>query len=127
MDITLKCLNRVTHSSLVVAFLIVTRVSIALNRYSEARNFLGAMYRETRELTQQACVLSLDNTDQAVKEWRHELGYRSLLLLCTANAVIDFPTAEVPSWEVPELTGFELEDVKKSVFIVPELQRYAHW
>jgi hypothetical protein len=115
-----------TFVSLVVAFLLVSRVNIALGRYNEARNALGAMYKESRELIQNACVFSSHATDLAAKEWRQEVAYRCLILLRTAMAVIDYPTTEVPAWDVPELSGFELDDIKKNVFISPELRRYAH-
>lgn len=100
-----------TFISLVVAFLLVSRVTTALGRYNEARNCLSVMYKETRELIQDACVLSNTALDENAVEWRHELAYRCLILLRTAMAVIDYPTTGVPAWDIPELTGMEREDV----------------
>lgn len=38
--------------TLVVSFLLVSRVNIGLGRYNQARDCLGVMYREERELIQ---------------------------------------------------------------------------
>jgi predicted membrane chloride channel (bestrophin family) len=42
--------------TLVVAFLLVSRVNIGLSRYNEARGHLGTMYQHSRELIQNTCV-----------------------------------------------------------------------
>jgi predicted membrane chloride channel (bestrophin family) len=42
--------------TLVVSFLLVTRVNMALNRYNEARSCIGKMYSELRELSFQLCT-----------------------------------------------------------------------
>jgi predicted membrane chloride channel (bestrophin family) len=114
-----------TFITLVVAFLLVSRVTIALSRYNEARACLGTMYRETRELTQNACVFSADSTDESSREWRQELGYRCLILLRTTMAAIDYPVTKLPAWEVPELNGVEKEEVQKSTYL-KESRRWAH-
>ena len=118
--------QRHSFVTLVVSFLLVSRVNTAMSRYNVARDHLGSMYRESRELIQNVCVFSRDSTDEKAKEWRMEIAYRCLMLLRTAMAVIDYPTTGVPAWEVPELKGYELEDIKRSVFIHPELEPYAH-
>jgi predicted membrane chloride channel (bestrophin family) len=115
-----------TFMTLVVAFLLVSRVNIGLNRYNQARDCLGVMYRESRELIQSCCVFSNHTTDQVAKEWRNEVAYRTLLLLRLSMAVIDYPTTNVPAWDVSELRGAELEDIKASIFMTPEVRRWAH-
>ena len=44
-------ISNVGHSfiSLIVSFLLVSRVNTSLARYNEARTYLGQMYRETRK------------------------------------------------------------------------------
>lgn len=116
-----------TFITLVVAFLLVSRVRIGLNRYNEARACIGTMYRECRELIQNACVFSGDSTDKASQEWRHELGYRSILLLRTAMAVIDYPVTRVPAYGIEELNGDEKQKVTKSNFLPGHpAQKWAH-
>ena len=84
------------------------------------------MYRESRELVQNACVFSADSTDRKSKEWRCEFAYRSLVLLRSVMAVIDYPVTQSPAWDCPELSGFELEDVKRATYLNPETRRWAH-
>lgn len=93
--------------TLVVSFLLVSRVSIGLGRYTEARDGLGVMYREQRELIQNMVIYSDHCLDKAAKEWRQEVAYRAMILLQVVMAVIDYPTTKVPAWDIPELTGEE--------------------
>jgi predicted membrane chloride channel (bestrophin family) len=111
--------------TMVVAFLLVSRVNIGLGRFNEARSNLEILYRETRELVQNVCVLSNHDTSEQAKAWRHELSYRLLLLLRTSMAVIDYPTDFIAAWDIPELKGEELEDIK-NVLTGPCSKRWAH-
>jgi hypothetical protein len=108
--------------SLVVAFLLVSRVNIAMNRYNEARRCLEDMYQQCREIVQHACLFSSESTNEPSREWRYELGYRCLILLRTSMAVIDYQVTKLPAWEVPELDGFEKEDIQNAT----EARRWAH-
>jgi hypothetical protein len=65
------------------------------------------------ELTQTMLVFSRKqkNNNQESKEWRSELAYRSLLLLRTAVAVVEYESEQIGAWEVSELSGFELDYV----------------
>ena len=115
IDITPQAHN---FLALVVSFLLVSRVNIALNRYNVARDCLGQMCRSTRDLVQNACVLSLDgSSNQADCMWRNEIAYRTLLLLRTSMAVVGFRTTSEPAWAVPELNGEEYDDIKNSIFL----------
>ena len=53
------------------------------------------------------------------------MAYRSLLLLRTAMAVLNFSVREEVAWHLPELNGEEREIVKKSLLINPENMHYA--
>jgi len=111
--------------TVVVAFLVVSRVNIALGRFTEARNNLGIMYRETRELIQNVCVLSNHATTEEAQQWRHELAYRTLLMLRTTMVVIDYPTDFVAAWDIPELQGEERSLVKNGL-TGPLRSRWSH-
>jgi Bestrophin, RFP-TM, chloride channel len=121
--------------SLLVGFLLVNRVSNALNRYWKARDGIGIMYRECREIVQLACVitstysatssgnemegLDLDRRSQMVRrgQWfRHILAYRAIAVVQTSMAMASYPTEQVPSWDIPELNGPELYDIRQMVF-----------
>lgn len=110
--------------ALVVSFLLVSRVNIALNRYNVARDCLGSMYRESRELIQSACVLTHDKQDSSSKQWRFELAYRTLMLLRTTMAVLSYRSNKIPAWDVPELNGDEYDDIRNTILIDDD-NRYA--
>ena len=114
-----------TFVTLIVSFLLVSRVNIGLARYNASRDALGVMYRESRELIQNACVFTGHDTSTRAKEWRFELTYRACLLLRLAMAVIDYQTTFIPAWEVPELTGEERELIHKKVFLGSDMKRWG--
>mmetsp|Transcript_7191 Transcript_7191/g.10916 ORF Transcript_7191/g.10916 Transcript_7191/m.10916 type:complete len:274 (+) Transcript_7191:140-961(+) len=98
-----------TYGSVVLSFLLVSRINTALARYNESRGFIGIMYQETRELIQYAICLSkhYGNMDKEAREWRNELAYRSMILLRMAIAVVEFCSKGQPAWKCKELTGIE--------------------
>ena len=77
------------------------------------------------ELIQNTVVFCNDQTSQEAKEWRLEMAYRSLLLLRTAMAVLNFSVREEVAWQLPELNGKERRIVQRSLLINPENLRYA--
>jgi len=111
-----------TFTGLIVSFLLVNRTSSALSRYFEYRGFIGTVLKETRELVQKAIVFSRrnKNNDQAAKEWRSEIAYRCLLMTRTTVANAEFPLSQIPAYEVPELSGQELE------FCTPDREFMRH-
>lgn len=114
-----------TFISLVVAFLLVSRVNLALTRFGTARDGIGTMYREARELVQTSCVLSDTLHDEAAKQWRHEIAYRSALLLKISMAIIDYPVDKVEPWKIPELNGIEKQAIQ-SIVNNPTNRRWVH-
>lgn len=112
-----------SYAGVIVSFLVVSRINTALSRYNECRGYLGVMYRETRELLQTAFVLTRrdDNLSRADKDWRNELAYRTMIMLRACISVIEYSTYKVPAWEVPELSGFELDYCTPAT----EWRRYA--
>lgn len=112
-----------SYAGVIVSFLVVSRINTALSRYNECRGYLGVMYRECRELLQTAFILTRrdENLSRADKDWRSELAYRTMVMLRTAVSVVEFQTYKVPAWEVPELSGYELDYCTPAV----EWRRYA--
>lgn len=91
--------------TLVVAFLLVNRVSIALGRYNEARAYLAGMCGNVNELVQSLFALTAyENTDPEAKEWRFEVCHRALLLLRLSMVSIDYPNDSIPGWKIPEFS-----------------------
>ena len=91
--------------TLFVAFLIVSRVSMSLARYNEARNYLSIMYAESRELIHNAVVFTRHIQTTKAKEWRNDIAYKTCLLLRLAMAVIDYDSDHLPPWKIPELNN----------------------
>lgn len=107
--------------SLVMAFLLVSRVTTSLARYDAAREYLEVMNKSCRQLIHTVAVYSSADSSISAKEWRNEVSYRALLLLRTAQAVIDFADGGIAVSELPELTGSERLDVQK------HLPCDSHW
>ena len=110
-----------TFLSLVMAFLLVSRVTTSLARYDAARDYLENMNKACRQFVHTACVYSNTDTSDSAKEWRLEVTYRALLLLRTAMAVIDYTDSHVLVREIPELSGSERLDLQRHLPL-PE-----HW
>ena len=109
----------------VMAFLVVTRVKMSLDRYNEARSNIGILYRESREVIQNSVIFTSGQRDDNAREWRLEVAYRTLLLLRSAMAVLNFSVREVSVWNLPELNGKEKEHVLRNLLIHPENQHYG--
>lgn len=52
--------------------------------------YLQDCYRSIRELVHYACVISMTDTSEKAKLWRHEVTYSAILLLRVTMAVLDF-------------------------------------
>jgi predicted membrane chloride channel (bestrophin family) len=100
-----------TFMSLVVGFLVVSRVSMSLARYNEAREYLEMMNKSFRQLVHTACIYSNTDEGEIAKQWRHEVVYRALILLRASMAVIDHENVK----DIPELAGAELEDIQRNM------------
>lgn len=83
-----------------MGFVMVSRVRGALNRYTEARKYLGEMFTQTQELVQQACVYSLakGETSTQAKQWRNDVAYHILILLRCVQTILDYPSRREPVW-----------------------------
>lgn len=110
-----------TFVTLVVSFLLVSRVNMALTRYVATRDAIETMLREVRELVQNVCVLSStlkDGRTMVAEEWRHEMAYRALLLLRTTMVAVEYPINQTLPWTIPELNGMEANDIKNNLLSI---------
>ena len=98
--------------NMLVAFLLVTRISISVSRYNDCRAELGKMMREIRELLQYMVILTRQMHEPSDKTWRNETTYRAICLLQSSMAVLDYPSLDVPAWKIPELD--EVRSKKRS-------------
>jgi Bestrophin, RFP-TM, chloride channel len=113
--------------TLVVSFLLVSRVNTCLSRYNEARSYVGLMYQHVRELVQDSCVFSRASTDDNARQWRHDVAYQAVVLLRTAMVVIDHPGDQVWPWNIPELNGPEKEIVLNNSFLNPNNLKWSYY
>jgi hypothetical protein len=91
---------------------------MALTRYVATRDAIETMLREVREVVQNICVLSAslkDGRTMVAEEWRHEVAYRTLLLLRTTMVVVEYPIRQTLPWTIPELNGMEASDIKNNL------------
>mmetsp|Transcript_40059 Transcript_40059/g.45581 ORF Transcript_40059/g.45581 Transcript_40059/m.45581 type:complete len:375 (-) Transcript_40059:149-1273(-) len=129
--IVLNIINKITPDSiaigisetnlslltLVVAFLIVSRVKLAYARYLQAISGLMVMYREASELAQKLVVFTADHTDETASAWRNEVAYQTCILLRAAMGVIDYEEHNVNVWELKEFDDEERAEIKKYVYL----------
>jgi len=106
-DASHSCMN------MLVAFLLVSRITMSVSRYNNCRSCLGTMILEMRELLQNMTILTRKMQKPSDKEWRNETAYRALLLLRTAMSVVDYLSLNEPAWEVPQLDAEESAEVKR--------------
>jgi hypothetical protein len=94
---------------------------MALTRYVATRDAIETMLHEVRELVQNVCVLSStlkDGRTMVAEEWRHEVAYRTLLLLRTTMVAVEYPIHQTLPWTIPELNGMEANDIKNNLLSI---------
>ena len=77
-----------------MSFLVVTRAKITYDHYMANSNYLNQCYRQCRELTQQACVLTMSDQSERAKEWRQDICYAAIMLLRATVAVLKVRSAD---------------------------------
>lgn len=121
--------------ALILSFLVVTRAQITYGRFMQAREHLEGCYKACRELVQHMCVLTQEDTSEGAKVWRHNVAYRTILLLRVTMAAIEYESQQTSPWEIPELTRADQSDLQTSLFIhtkgeehtaMPSVRNLAH-
>ena len=88
--------------SILVAFLVINKLSFTLGLYYELQGYLSKMNQASVEITQLACSLTNSNQTKEGKEWRYSVALQTLILLKASISVI-FKGGEQAAWEIPEL------------------------
>lgn len=83
----------------------------------EARGYLEECYKSCRELVQTMCVLTQHDTSEGAKIWRHNVAYRTILLLRGTMAAVEYESQQTNPWEIPELTQDDQEGLEKALFL----------
>jgi hypothetical protein len=74
--------------SLLVAFLVVSRTTMALNNWWQMVVKMMLLFRTAGELVQTTVTLTQDENDKSAQEWRNEVANRTMLFVRTVNAVL---------------------------------------
>jgi predicted membrane chloride channel (bestrophin family) len=101
LDLTIADPTGHTFMSILVSFLLVTRVTITHQRFMEARGHLEHLFGSARECVQLTCLLtSVGNSHAAAVEWRQEVAYRTIVCLRVVMAALEFRSTGVNTWDV---------------------------
>ena len=100
VDVTISDPTGHNFMSILVSFLVVTRVTITYNRFMEARQHLQDLFLSVRELIQYTCVLTNQNTSAAAKQWRQDVAYRTIIGLRLAMSAVEFRSTGIHAWDV---------------------------
>ena len=89
------------------------------------------MYRESRELVQNAVVLTSDRVDEHAKQWRHCVAARVCMLLRVAMGVIDYCEHHVNVWDLEEVNDDDRAEIFKFLYMdvhngSPTASKWAH-
>ena len=103
--------------ALILSFLVVSRAQITYSRYMEASGDLAKCYKACRELVQHMCVLTQEDKSVGATVWRHNVAYRTIILLRVTMAAIEFQSQRSNPWEIPELTMTDQKDMEATLFI----------
>lgn len=76
--------------SLMVSFLVVTRAKVVYSRYMEGRGHLSSAMRSCREIVQHACILSMFQKTDLIKQWRSDVAFWTIMVLRALCATIEF-------------------------------------
>ena len=104
-----------TFMSMMVSFLMVTRSNIAYSRYMEARMDLSNATMACRELISYATTFTRYDKSPNVKKWRIDLARRTIKLLRTMVAVLEFQSKGNHAWKVPVLSREEKSALQTAV------------
>ena len=104
-----------TFMSVMVSFLVVTRVSIAYSRFTEARDYLDSAMLSTRELIQHIICFTRYDDSPGAKKWRSEISRRSIVLLRTLVCILEYPSKGTHVLNTKELSDHEVSALLMSV------------
>ena len=88
--------------SVLVAFLVINKLSFTLGLYYELQGYLSKMNQSAVELVQLACSYTADRHQEPYKEWRINISLQTLTLL-KATVFVVYKGGEENVWEIPEL------------------------
>jgi len=88
------------YMSVLVSFLLTSRINIAYNRFMEARQYLENAFTSTREVVQYTCMLSSRDSNAKARNWRNEVAYRSIVTLRTTVTAVEYQSKGISAIDV---------------------------
>lgn len=104
--------------SLMVSYLVISRLHNSLNRYMDARRYLSDLMRNSRELMQQTVALTrygVNSNDRDAKRWRVNVAKRLMTLLRSITSNLQRASTGKNVWEQEGLTEMEVKALLLSV------------
>eukprot|EP00551_Chaetoceros_affinis_P009330 CAMPEP_0203662776 /NCGR_PEP_ID=MMETSP0090-20130426/624_1 /ASSEMBLY_ACC=CAM_ASM_001088 /TAXON_ID=426623 /ORGANISM="Chaetoceros affinis, Strain CCMP159" /LENGTH=742 /DNA_ID=CAMNT_0050525611 /DNA_START=194 /DNA_END=2422 /DNA_ORIENTATION=- len=99
--------------SLMVSYLVISRLSNSLGRYMDARMYLSDLMRSSRELVQQAVAFTrydddgYPDPDKSPMLWRVDVAKRTISQLKAMVNYLRYPSCKKNVWESDRLTKLE--------------------
>uniref|UniRef100_A0A7S1BR48 Bestrophin homolog n=1 Tax=Corethron hystrix TaxID=216773 RepID=A0A7S1BR48_9STRA len=93
--------------SVLVSFLVVTRVNIAYNRFMESASCMTHLFRNSREIVMNAISFTRLYKTQEAMDWRLELCRRVIVLLKVTVSILEYNNKRESVWTHPILRKHE--------------------
>ena len=112
IDLTFKDKGH-SFMSILVSFLVVSRSQIVYNRYMEARQLLGNLFRITGELMQHVVVYTADDNSDDAREWRRLIATELMILLNVTTTFLSYRSDGKNVWDTSDLDENKREALEK--------------
>lgn len=94
--------------SFTVAYLVVNRTTLCLERYMNARSLLCDLTRSSKELIHHAVAFTrYKNKDRNLTQWRISLAKRTISILRVVVSILKLPSKKKNVWEESSIAKFE--------------------
>jgi len=102
--------------STLVSFYMIGITTTIINRYMEARTYLGAVYWASMDLASMTCLFTMADQSEKAKKWRSDVIYHLLILLVGITGASEYSSAGHNIWDLKDMPKEARERIKRSVF-----------
>jgi len=100
--------------SVLVSFLVVTRVNIAYTRFMESASLMSGLFRQAREIVMNTVTFTRQFRDERASNWRLEICRRVIVLLRVTVSVLEYNNKRESTWTLPILKKHEQQALLSS-------------
>jgi len=100
--------------SVLVSFLVVTRVNIAYTRFMESASLMSGLFRNCREIVMNTVTFTRQFRDERASNWRLEICRRVIVLLRVTVSVLEYNNKRESTWTLPILKKHEQQALLSS-------------